>query len=93
LSGAGAGKGLLVRAVCAIAFGIRPCAFTARHDRQELEKRIPADLIKATPALFLDNVNGAVLRLDMLAILFASGSEAREAQSALLAYLPRASIA
>jgi hypothetical protein len=67
LSGAGTGKGLLVRAICAIAFGIRPRAFTAGHDRQELEKRIAADLIQAAPALFLDNVNGAVLRSDALA--------------------------
>jgi hypothetical protein len=58
LSGAGTGKGLLVRAICAIAFGIRPRAFTAGHDRQELEKRIAADLVQAVPALFLDNVNG-----------------------------------
>jgi hypothetical protein len=67
LSGAGTGKGLLVRAICAIAFGIRPRAFTAGHDRQELEKRIAADLVQAAPALFLDNVNGAVLRSDTLA--------------------------
>jgi hypothetical protein len=67
LSGAGTGKGLLVRAICAIAFGIRPRAFRAAHDRQELEKRIAADLMQAAPALFLDNVNGAVLRSDTLA--------------------------
>jgi hypothetical protein len=67
LSGAGTGKGLLVRAICAIAFGIRPRAFNAGHDRQELEKRIAADLVQAAPALFLDNVNGAVLRSDTLA--------------------------
>jgi hypothetical protein len=67
LSGAGTGKGLLVRAICAIAFGIRPRAFTTGHDRQELEKRIAADLLQAAPALFLDNVNGAVLRSDTLA--------------------------
>ena len=56
LSGAGTGKGLLVRSICAVAFGIRPRAFTAGHDRQELEKRIAADLVQAAPALFLDNV-------------------------------------
>ncbi|HEX3418895.1 MAG TPA: hypothetical protein VHT21_21185, partial [Stellaceae bacterium] len=67
LSGAGTGKGLLVRAICAIAFGIQPRAFNAGHDRQELEKRIAADLVQAAPALFLDNVNGAVLRSDTLA--------------------------
>jgi hypothetical protein len=67
LSCAGTGKGLLVRAICAIAFGIRPHAFNAGHGGQELEKRIAADLIEAAPALFLDNVNGAVLRSDTLA--------------------------
>jgi hypothetical protein len=54
-------------AICAIAFGIRPHAFNAGHGGQELEKRIAADLIEAAPALFLDNVNGAVLRSDTLA--------------------------
>jgi hypothetical protein len=67
VSGAGSGKGLLVRAVCTIAFGTPPRAFTAGHDRQELDKRIGAELVEAAPALFLDNVNGAVLRSDTLA--------------------------
>jgi hypothetical protein len=67
VSGAGTGKGLLVRAICAIAFGIRPRAFTAGHDRQELDKRIVAELIEAGPALFLDNANNAVLRSETLA--------------------------
>jgi hypothetical protein len=67
VSGAGSGKGLLVRAICSIAFGIRPRAFTAGHDRQELDKRIGSELVEAAPALFLDNVNGAVLRSDILA--------------------------
>jgi hypothetical protein len=67
VSGAGSGKGLLVRAICAITFGIRPRAFTAGHDRQELDKRIGAELVEAAPCLFLDNVNGAVLRSDILA--------------------------
>jgi hypothetical protein len=67
VSGAGSGKGLLVRAMCMIAYGIRPRAFTAGHDRQELDKRLVAELIEAGPALFLDNVNGAVLRSETLA--------------------------
>lgn len=67
ISGAGTGKGLLIRAICAIAFGIRPRAFTTGHDRQELDKRIAAELVEAAPALFLDNVNGAVLRSATLA--------------------------
>jgi hypothetical protein len=67
MSGAGSGKGLLVRAICAIAFGVRLRAFTPGHDRDELDKRIVSELIEATPALFLDNVNGTVLRSATLA--------------------------
>lgn len=67
VSGAGTGKGLLVRAMCIIAFGSHPRAFTAGHDRQELDKRIVAELIEAAPALFLDNVNASVLRSETLA--------------------------
>lgn len=67
ISGAGCGKGLLVRATCAIAFGIRPRAFTSGTERQELDKRLAAELLEACPALFLDNVNGMTLRSDTLA--------------------------
>jgi hypothetical protein len=67
VSGAGTGKGLLVRAICSIAFGIRPRAFTTGRERQELDKRLAAELIEAQPAMFLDNVNGTVLRSDALA--------------------------
>jgi hypothetical protein len=67
VSGASTGKGLLVRATCIIAYGTRPQAFTAGHDRQELDKRVVAELIEAAPALFLDNVNGSVLRSETLA--------------------------
>ena len=69
VSGAGSGKGLLVRAVCCIAFGIRPRAFTSGGERQELDKRLAAELVEAQPALFLDNANGVVLRSDTLASL------------------------
>ena len=67
ISGAGSGKGLLMRSVCAIAFGIQPRAFTKGGDRQELDKRLASDLIEAAPMLFLDNVNGSILRSDILA--------------------------
>ncbi len=67
VSGAGTGKGLLVRAICIVAFGNQPRAFTAGHDRHELDKRIVAELIEAAPALFLDNVNASVLRSESLA--------------------------
>jgi hypothetical protein len=64
VSGAGSGKGLLVRAICAIAFGIRPRAFTAGG---ELDKRLAAELTEAQPALFLDNLNATALRSALLA--------------------------
>jgi hypothetical protein len=67
LSGAGSGKGLLVRATCMIAFGIHPRAFTMGSERQELDKRLVAELIEAHPSLFLDNANGIALRSDTLA--------------------------
>ena len=67
LSGAGAGKGLLVRAINAIAFGVPPRAFTAGVEKTELDKRLVAELIEAAPAVFLDNVNGASLKSDLLA--------------------------
>jgi len=67
ISGAGSGKGLLVRAACEIAFGYAPYALNACRDVAELEKRIGAALIEATPVLFIDNVNDIVLRSDLLA--------------------------
>ena len=67
LSGSGTGKGMLVRAICAIAFGAHPRAMTAGHDPAELEKRITAALIEADFALFLDNLNGRALKSDALA--------------------------
>lgn len=67
ISGAGAGKGLLVRAVCLIAFGVQARAFTAGAEKAELDKRLVAELIEAAPVVFLDNVNGTALRNDLLA--------------------------
>jgi putative DNA primase/helicase len=67
ISGAGTGKGLLVRCLFAIAFGIRPHAFTTGGGRQELDKRLASALIGAAPVLFLDNVNSWLLRSDTLA--------------------------
>jgi hypothetical protein len=69
ISGAGTGKGLLVRAMCAIAFGVSPNAFATGGDRQELEKRLAAELVEAAPVLFLDNVNSVALRSDLMAQL------------------------
>jgi hypothetical protein len=67
VSGAGSGKGLLVRALCEIAFGVQPRAFTAGSDKAELDKRLGAELIEANPALFLDNCNGLTLQSATLA--------------------------
>jgi hypothetical protein len=67
ISGAGTGKGLLVRSIGTIAFGMPSRAFTKGGDRQELDKRLASDLIEAAQMLFLDNVNGSTLRSDVLA--------------------------
>lgn len=67
LTGAGTGKGKLVRAIAAIAYGMEPHAISAGGERGELEKRIGAALLGAVQFLFLDNVNGAALRSDLLA--------------------------
>lgn len=67
ISGAGTGKGMLVRAISAIAFGCPPKPFTAGENRNELEKRIAAALVTAEPILFLDNFNGRALKSELLA--------------------------
>jgi len=67
VSGAGSGKGLLVRAISQIAFGCLLSAFTSGHDQQELDKRLVAALIEASQAVFLDNLNSTALRSNTLA--------------------------
>ena len=67
LSGAGAGKGLLARCICIIAFGRDPHAVTAGATAEELEKRIAAELMEGSPSLFLDNLNNTAFRSDLLA--------------------------
>ncbi len=67
LNGSGTGKGLLVKLICAIAFGRSPNAFTGGSDVKELEKRLGASLMEASPAVFLDNLNGVALQSDLLA--------------------------
>jgi len=61
-SGAGSGKGLLVRALCAVAFGAAPVTITAGADAEELEKRVASALMEAAPAVMLDNLNATALR-------------------------------
>jgi hypothetical protein len=67
MSGAGAGKGLLARCMCIIAFGRDPHAVTAGATAEELEKRIAAELMGGSPALFLDNLNNTAFKSDLLA--------------------------
>jgi hypothetical protein len=67
VSGAGSGKGLLARCICIIAFGREPHAVTAGANAEELEKRIAAELIEGSPALFLDNLNNTTLKSNLLA--------------------------
>jgi hypothetical protein len=67
MSGAGAGKGLLARCICIIAFGREPPAITAGGTAEELEKRIAAQLIEGGPVLFLDNLNNTAVRSSLLA--------------------------
>lgn len=67
LSGAGTGKGLLVKAICMIASGVKPSAFTSGHSAEEFDKRLTSALVEAHPAVFLDNFNAKELRSDILA--------------------------
>jgi hypothetical protein len=67
MSGAGAGKGLLARCICIIAFGREPHAVTAGATAEELEKRIAAELIEGSPTLFLDNLNNIAFKSNLLA--------------------------
>jgi hypothetical protein len=67
MSGAGAGKGLLVRAISSIAFGREPHAVTSGANSDELEKRIAAELMEGSPTLFLDNLNNTAFKSDLLA--------------------------
>lgn len=66
-SGAGSGKGLLVRVLCAIAFGRAPAAVTSGGTQDELDKCIGAELMAGNPVVFLDNLNDTALRSDALA--------------------------
>ena len=67
LSGSGAGKGLLLRSVSMIAFGIAPEAFSTGRDAAELDKRIGSALLTGDPVLFLDNANNRTLRSETMA--------------------------
>ncbi len=66
LSGAGSGKGKLVRAIARIAYDAAPKALTNIGDRAELDKRLTAALVEADPVVFVDNINGETLRSNLL---------------------------
>lgn len=66
-SGAGTGKGQLVRAIARIAYDMAPNPFTSSGDRSELDKRLTAALVGGQPLIFIDNVNAEVLRSNLLA--------------------------
>lgn len=61
LSGAGTGKGQVVRAIAEIAYGRQPSAFTSGGSIQELRKRIESVLLGESPVMFLDNCNAAFI--------------------------------
>jgi hypothetical protein len=67
MSGAGAGKGLLARCMCIVAFGREPHAVTSGSTSEELEKRIAAELMDGGPVLFIDNLNNTAFKSDLLA--------------------------
>jgi hypothetical protein len=67
ISGAGTGKGLLVRAIAAVAYGMLPRPFPPGNDRHEMDKRLVAEVVQGNPIVFMDNINGLTLRSDTLA--------------------------
>src|SRR6267378_4558252 len=50
-----------------IPWGSEPHAVTAGASAEELEKRIAAELIEGSPALFLDNLNNTAFKSNLLA--------------------------
>jgi hypothetical protein len=69
ISGAGSGKGLLVRAIGLIAYGLHIQPFTPGHDRQEMDKRLVAGIMQGHPMMAMDNINATMLRSNTLASL------------------------
>lgn len=49
ISGAGSGKGLLVRAIGMIAYGTQARPFTPGNDKNEMDKRLVAEVIEGRP--------------------------------------------
>ena len=62
-------RGLLARAISAIAYAVRPKPFTPGNDKHEMDKRLVAEVMEGGPIVFMDNVNGTLLRSNTLASL------------------------
>ena len=71
--GSGTGKGMLVRSIFSIAFGMVPTPFTGGENRAELDKRIVSTLDRGEPGVFLDNFNGRVLKSELMAQMLTEG--------------------
>jgi len=67
ITGSGAGKGKLVRAITNIASGRAPALGTLGHSPEETDKRLVGLLLAAHQAVLLDNVNATTLQSDTLA--------------------------
>jgi putative DNA primase/helicase len=66
-SGAGTGKGLLVKSTSIIGNGRAPAAMTSGHNAEEMDKRLVAIAIEARPVIYLDNFNEGILQSAALA--------------------------
>ena len=69
ISGAGSGKGLLARAISAIAYGIVPDHSPWGTTDTKWIERIVAEVMEGSPVLFMDNNNATLLRSNTLASL------------------------
>ncbi len=71
ISGAGTGKGQMVRAITLIAYGQQPSCFTASQRIDEFDKLLDSAIVDAMQVIFIDNMNsspnGETLRSDKLA--------------------------
>jgi hypothetical protein len=67
MSGSGAGKGLTVRSILAVAYGRQPGSIAQTTTREELDKQISSALIEAAPSVLLDNFNDTTLSSSVLA--------------------------
>jgi hypothetical protein len=69
----GTGKGLIVRCLVRLAFDTPPVMITWGQNSEEFEKRLAALLLKAPPALGIDNANGMQIKGDLLESIITEG--------------------